>query len=93
MSTPLRSSHYIESLSKLIGAMAPDDMRSVHLRQIGKQVVLKGSVPTYDAKCKIEALALQAGIPIQNCLRVIPGARDFKAVPIAPLSDEPTVWP
>lgn len=93
MSTPLTSSHYIESLSKLIGAMTPDDLQRVHLRLLGEQVVLEGSVPTYDMKCKIEALATQAGIPIQNCLRIIPGARDLKAVSIAPLADEPAIWP
>ena len=77
-----KSSHYLASLSDLILTLEPDEVQLVHLSLVDVQVVLEGSVPSYSAKRKIEALALQAGVPIQNRLRVIPGADNVKAIPI-----------
>jgi len=45
---------------------------SVRLSLIEGQVLLEGSVPSYEAKCKIERDALTEGYRVQNCLRIVP---------------------
>jgi hypothetical protein len=78
MSAPA-SSRYLAKLSELILALGPDEVQHIHLSLLDAQVVVEGRVPSYEAKCNIEALATQAGVPIQNCLRVVPGAVNVKA--------------
>ena len=46
---------------------------SVRFRLMGSKLLIDGSVPTYEAKRRIEAAARAAGYKIDNWLRVVPG--------------------
>ena len=45
----------------------------VHFSIFGSELLLTGHVPSYEAKCRIEAAARNSGYRIQNCLKVTPG--------------------
>jgi hypothetical protein len=61
---------------------SPDPSRSqselpetygVHFAIYGGDLVISGHVPSYEAKCRIEASARTSGYRVQNCLKVTPG--------------------
>ena len=81
----------LTSLSDLLLALEPEEAQLVRLSLVGGLVLVEGSVPSYETKRKIDALAQTAAVPIQNCLRVVPGTRTFKAQPRATASSPPAV--
>jgi hypothetical protein len=48
--------------------------RGVHLSLVGRELIMEGSVPSYEAKRKIESMARSLGLAVRNCIRVTPGA-------------------
>jgi hypothetical protein len=40
---------------------------------INQELLVEGTVGSYDTKCKIDRVAHAAGLHVQNCVRVIPG--------------------
>jgi hypothetical protein len=81
----------LASLSDLILSLDPEEAQLLRLSLVGGLVLVEGSVPSYETKRKIDSLSLAAGVPIQNCLRVVPGIRTFKAQPRATASSPPAV--
>jgi hypothetical protein len=73
----------LSELSELMLSLEPEEAQLVYLRAIDDHVVLEGSVPSYEAKYRIESLAQSAGIPIKNCLRIVPGIHTYKVQPAA----------
>jgi len=50
-----------------------ENLDSVHVHLREDELFLHGSVASYTQKCRIEELALAAGLSVENRLRVIPG--------------------
>jgi hypothetical protein len=73
----------LSELSELMLSLEPEEVQLVYLRAIDDQVVLEGSVPSYEAKYRIESLAVSAGVPIKNCLRIVPGIHTYRVQPAA----------
>ena len=81
----------VERLEKLLLASQTPDFIGLRLRLIDGEVILEGSVTSYEAKCRIEQLARAAGFEVQNWLRVIPGEPPAHVVlqPLIPIVDAP----
>ena len=60
-------------IARLLLSLHLQGLDSVRLSVLGRQIILEGSVPSYELKCKVEKQARGAGFSIQNCLRVVPG--------------------
>ena len=61
-------------VSRLQVLLADDDLTGLRAEFIGSRLVLVGSVPSYEAKCRIEKTAQTLALEIDSSLRVIPGA-------------------
>ena len=60
-------------IAHLLLSLHLQGLDSVRLRILSREIILEGSVPSYELKCKVEKQARGAGFSIQNCLRVVPG--------------------
>ena len=60
-------------IARLLSSLHLQGLDSVRLSVLGREIILEGSVPSYELKCKVEKEARGAGLSIQNCLRVVPG--------------------
>ena len=60
-------------IARLLLSLHLQGLDSVRLRILSREIILEGSVPSYELKCKVEKQARGPGFSIQNCLRVIPG--------------------
>jgi hypothetical protein len=61
-------------LAQLVISLHGQEFESVRLRELGNELLLEGSVTSYELKSKIEAAARSAGLYVQNRLRIIPGS-------------------
>jgi hypothetical protein len=61
------------ALRTLAVALQAPDYDGIRLRRIGPQLLLEGSVASYDSKCRIEKAAVETGLQVQNWLKVVPG--------------------
>ncbi len=51
----------------------PGESTPLRLTRVGAELVLEGHVTSYEAKRRIGEAARSAGVPVRNCLRVVPG--------------------
>jgi hypothetical protein len=87
----LGSDQNFASFSQILLALSPDEAQFVRFSLIGGQVIVEGSVPSYEAKRKIDNVAAELGVPIENCLRIIPGASQIQIRPSDPQSSLPAL--
>ena len=63
-----------ERVTEFTLSLAQAGFLTIRARMQGPVVILEGCVASFDAKCKNERIAAQAGLRIRNHLRITPAA-------------------
>ena len=61
------------ALEQLQADLLSMGMESVRLQCLSKELLLEGSVPSYEAKREVTSRVASFRWPVRNCLRIVPG--------------------
>jgi hypothetical protein len=89
--TPETPEDAASRIARLLLSFNLDDAGSVQLRLVGREVVMEGWVPSFEAKSKMEQAARAAGFRTLNTLRIIPGADSRPAADPSPSTAQPPI--